>query len=115
MVRQQVRRSAQAAVALVVALAAALALAAPADADSYRRIHRGDTRTQVNHTLRDHGEPMGGYWDHGHHRVRRYPTNRPHVWIVVDYRVRPHHLRVWFKTHCRWDADGVDCSPGAPS
>ncbi len=98
-----------------MAVVAACALAAPAHADAFDRIHRGDTRTQVNHKLNSHGEPLGGYRDHGRHRVRRYPTHHKHVWIVVDYRVRPHHLRVWFKTRCTWDPDGVDCHPGAPS
>ena len=98
-----------------VAVVAAFALASPAHADRFQQVHRGDTRTQVNRALHAHGQPLGGYRDHGRHRVRRYPTGRPHVWIVVDFRVRPHHLRVWFKTRCRWDADGVDCTPGAPS
>jgi hypothetical protein len=112
MLRQQVRRVAQ----VALTLAAVVALAAPAQAGGFQRVHRGDTRTQVNHRLGDHGQRLWGYRDHGaQHRVRRYPTDRPHVWIVIDYRVRPHHLRLWFKAHCRWDADGVDCWPGATS
>ncbi len=96
---------------IVALLFGGLALAS---SGSFGSIHRGDTRTQVNQKLGEHGKKLWGYSEHGlKHRVRRYHTSTPHRYIVIDYAVRPHHLRVFFKTRCTWSPDGAACSPGA--
>ncbi|MGA8248555.1 MAG: hypothetical protein WB797_16735 [Nocardioides sp.] len=84
----------------------------------YAAVHDGMTRHRVqHHVLGMKGEHLARYVDrrHGHHAVRRYPTVRPHTWVVIDYLVAHDHLRVFFKTHCTWSVDGVDCHPGATS
>ncbi len=82
----------------------------------YAAVQHGMTRHHVqHHVLAMQGEHVSRYVDQGHrhHAVRRYPTARPHTWVLVDYLVAHQHLRVVFKTHCTWSIDGVDCHPGA--
>jgi hypothetical protein len=109
---------AAAVVALSGATAVAHAEASKVTEQQYAAVHHGMTRHRVQHdVLAMKGEHLARYVDqhHGHHAVRRYPTVRPHTWVVVDYLVAHDHLRVFFKTHCTWSIDGVDCHPGATS